>query len=71
VAGGATFLAKMAIPESVRFITIAADNDTAGEQAAMRAADTHQRRDRSIKIMRPSSAFKDFNDELQGKTHAK
>lgn len=71
VAGGASFLASMAIPDSVRSLTIAADNDPAGEQAAMRAADSHQRQGRTVKIMRPSAAFKDFNDEFQGKTHAK
>jgi len=71
VAGGASFLAAMAIPDCVRSLTIAADNDPAGEQAAIRAADSHQRQGRTVKIMRPSAAFKDFNDEFQGKANAK
>ncbi len=71
VAGGASFLAAMDIPDSVRCLTIAADNDPAGESAALRAADAHHTRGRTPEIMRPSAAFEDFNDELQGNTYAK
>lgn len=66
VAGGAGMLAVMMIPDRVHMLTIAADNDSAGEQAARRAADTHGIQGRDVKIMRPNPAFKDFNDQLRG-----
>ncbi|MFN4357011.1 toprim domain-containing protein [Sphingopyxis alaskensis] len=66
VAGGAGFMRQMIIPETIRSLTIAADNDDAGELAAQRAADTHNIGGRDVHIVRPDPAFKDFNDELQG-----
>lgn len=68
VAGGATFLRAMLIPERVRLLTIAADNDVVGKLAAQHAADAHLRNEREVQIIRPDSNFKDFNDELQGKS---
>lgn len=67
VAGGASFMRTMSIPETVRLLIIAADNDAAGEHAAIRAADAHIRNQREVRIMRPDPRFKDFNDEFQGK----
>lgn len=65
VASGAAMLAQMRIPHCVTKLTIAADNDTAGELAAQHAADAHGRQGREVRTMRPSPAFKDFNDELR------
>lgn len=69
VACGASFLNSMVIPEQVRSLVIAADNDSAGERAAYQAADAMAVLGRRVRIMRPSSGFKDFNDELCGVRH--
>lgn len=66
VAGGASFLHLMAIPDTVRSLTIAADNDAAGERAAQRAADFFSVGGREVWIMRPKHGFKDFNDQIRG-----
>lgn len=66
VAGGAGFMRQMILPQTIRSLIIAADNDAAGELAAQRAADTHNINGRDVRIMRPDPAFKDFNDQLQG-----
>jgi DNA primase len=67
VAGGAKNLPLMAIQETVRTLTIAADNDPVGEQAAQRAVDTFSVGGRRVRIMRPEPTFKDFNDQFVGK----
>lgn len=69
VAGGSSLMSEMAIPNEVRSLTIAADNDTAGHAAAQRAAERHSHGGREVRIMRPSEQFKDFNDELRGVGH--
>ncbi|MDR3427748.1 toprim domain-containing protein [Silvimonas sp.] len=66
VAGGASFLHQMAIPASVRRLTIAADNDAAGQRAALRALDIFGVGGRVVRVMRPEPGFKDFNDQLRG-----
>jgi DNA primase len=66
VACGASFLHLLALPDTVRSLTIAADNDPPGEKAAWRAVDAHSTGGRVPSIMRPSSGFADFNDELRG-----
>lgn len=65
VAGGASFLHRMAIPDQVRCLTIAADNDAAGERAARRAADKLGVGGREVHIWRPEPGFKDMNDQLR------
>ena len=66
VACGAGVMRHMVIPDTVRSVIIAADNDAAGALAAQRAADAHNIGGRDVRIMRPDPAFKDFNDQLQG-----
>jgi DNA primase len=68
VSGGASLMPAMSIPDDVQCLTIAADNDAVGERAAHRAADAHGTGKRDVRIMHPNAAFKDFNDELRGKT---
>lgn len=63
---GAAFLPLMQIPEAVLNLTVAADNDHAGELATHRAAEALQAPGRAVRIMRPEAGFKDFNDELRG-----
>jgi len=65
-APGAGMLAAMRLPSDVSRVIIAADNDAAGEQAAIRAAETFAREGRHVRIMRPDPAFKDWNDQLCG-----
>ena len=65
-APGAGMLASMILPDCVSCVVIAADNDAPGEVAALRAALRFTDEGRSVRIMRPSSAFKDWNDQLRG-----
>ena len=65
VSGGASFLHLMEIPDTVRVLTIGADNDAAGERAAQRAAGALGVGGRKTRILRPAPGFKDFNSELQ------
>ena len=66
VAAGASMLPAMRFPPEVHTITIAADNDAAGEAAATKAATNFEERGLLVQIIRPSAAFKDFNDEWRG-----
>ena len=68
VAGGASFMPAMAIPGGITSLIIAADNDEAGDRAAYRTADALSTGGREISIARPSPGFKDFNDQLLGRT---
>jgi DNA primase len=65
-APGAGMLAAIILPPCVARVTIAADNDAAGEQAALRAAERFASEGRQVRIMRPDPAFKDWNDQLRG-----
>ncbi|HWW64954.1 MAG TPA: CHC2 zinc finger domain-containing protein [Sphingomonadaceae bacterium] len=67
VAAGATFLPAMQFPPEVRTIVIGADNDPAGCRAAEDAAQAYAGRGLSVRIIRPLSGCKDFNDELRGR----
>lgn len=66
VAAGASMLPAMRFPPEVHTITIAADNDAAGEAAATKAATNFEERGLLVQIIRPSAGFKDFNDEWTG-----
>lgn len=66
VAAGASMLPAMRFPSGVRSIAIGADNDDAGKQAALKAAQAFAMRDLSVRIIYPATGFKDFNDELRG-----
>jgi hypothetical protein len=60
---GASNLAKVELPVSVKEITIAADADRAGEEAAKAAASKFLREGRAVRIARPEPG-RDFNDYL-------
>lgn len=64
VAAGASMLSAMQFPRMVRSVVIAADNDAAGEREATKAAEEFTDRGISVRIMRPSPGFKDFNEQL-------
>lgn len=66
VAAGASFLPSMQFPPDVHSIVIGADNDDAGQAGAEKAAQAFAMRGLSVRIIRPLSGFKDFNDELRG-----
>ena len=66
VSAGATFLPSMQFPPEVHSIVIGADNDDAGQAGADNAARAFAERGLSVRIIRPLSGFKDFNDELRG-----
>lgn len=63
-AGGASMLPGMEFPSSVKSVVIGRDNDSAGERSAHAAARNFSGRGLSVRIMRPSEGFKDFNQEL-------
>ncbi len=65
VAAGAGMMAHMRLPEQCREVTVAADNDNAGRQAAENAVVAFQRQGKRTRIMRPSLEFKDFNEQAQ------
>lgn len=69
VAAGSTFLPAMRFPPEVRSILIGADNDPAGQVAAEKAAHAFTDRGLTVRIIRPVSWAKDFNDELTGATN--
>src|SRR5262249_49844963 len=58
------FLPHVILPELVREVVIAADNDAAGYRAAVAAAQRFRREGRATRIVRPSIAGDDFNDLL-------
>lgn len=64
VSAGASMLASMKFPRLVRSVVIAADNDPSGEREASKAAAAFADRGLSVRVMRPSPEFKDFNEEL-------
>lgn len=65
VAAGATFLPAMLFPSEVRSVLIGADNDTAGRDAADKAARAFAVRGLAVRVLRPLPGCKDFNDELR------
>jgi DNA primase len=64
VAGGASMLPAMQLPALVRTVTIGADNDAAGGEAARLAAAAFRKSGKQVRIMRPSPPHKDFNAQL-------
>lgn len=69
VAAGSSFLPAMQFPPGINSILIGADNDTAGREAAEKAARTFATRGLKVRILRPLQGFKDFNDELRSAGH--
>lgn len=66
VAAGTSMLPHMSFASVTRAVVIGADADEAGEHAARRAAESFADRQLAVRIMRPSTGFKDFNAELLG-----
>ncbi len=63
-------LAKgLALPAEVRRVTIAADADKPGEEAAQQAALRWQREGRTVRIARADKPGCDFNDVLRGRAN--
>lgn len=62
---GTSGLRTVRLPDAVREVIIAADNDEPGEKAARDAAQRFLAEGRRVKIARPSKA-RDFNDVLRG-----
>ena len=58
-------LRAVELPDAVREVIIAADNDEPGEKAALDAAQRFLAEGRRVKIARPSKGS-DFNDLLRG-----
>jgi len=58
---------KLQFPDTVRRITIAADNDAPGLTAAERAREKYEADGLQVAIVQPPLQFKDWNDELCNK----
>jgi DNA primase len=58
-------MAGVVIPDSVKHLVVYADNGSAGEAAAEKAAETFHRQGRRVTISQPIDRFGDFNDVLQ------
>ena len=56
----------MIFPDVVRAIVIGADGNAPGEAAAKKAAEAYAKAGLSVRIMRPTPPFVDFNAELMG-----
>jgi DNA primase len=66
VAAGTSMLPSIVMPDLVKSIVIGADGDAAGEAAAQKAATSYAAAGLVVRIMRPTTGFKDFNAELMG-----
>jgi len=66
VTAGVSNLKTVQLPLGVRSVVIGADGDPAGESGARAAAERFANEGRKVRVLRPLSGFKDFNDELRG-----
>lgn len=64
---GVAHTRALMIPDSVRSVVIAADNDAPGRAAAEALAARLRREGRAVRVEAPPPAFKDFNDLASGK----
>jgi putative DNA primase/helicase len=62
--------ARMVLPDTVRSITIAVDNDLAGQRAAQKAAARWRKEGRRVRLAIPDDWGRDFNDVLLERAHA-
>lgn len=54
------------LPDIVRHVTLAGDNNAAGRAAVQRAIPIYEAQGRTVDTIFPPPAFEDFNDELRG-----
>jgi putative DNA primase/helicase len=57
-------LSRVALPDAIREVVVAADNDPVGQREAERAAQRWQAEGRRVRIAMPDAADTDFNDLL-------
>ena len=66
VAAGTSMMPAIVFPQIVRSVVIGADGNSPGETAAQKAAEAYAKAGLSVRIMRPTPPFVDFNAELMG-----
>lgn len=66
VSAGTSMMPAMIFPAAVRAVVIGADGNAPGEAAAQKAAEAYAAAGLSVRIMRPTPPFVDFNAELMG-----
>ncbi|RYY09456.1 MAG: virulence-associated protein E, partial [Alphaproteobacteria bacterium] len=66
VAAGTAMMPAVIFPAVVRSVVIGADGNAPGEAAAQKAAEAYTASGLSVRIMRPTPPFVDFNAELMG-----
>lgn len=64
---GTSGLQSVQLPTEITEVTIAADHDDTGLQAAQHAAQRFLREGRKVNIIRPTTPMQDFNDALMDK----
>jgi putative DNA primase/helicase len=62
--------ARMELPDTVRSVTIAVDNDPPGQRAARIAATRWRKEGRRVRLAIPDNWGRDFNDVLLERVHA-
>ena len=63
--------ARMVLPDAVRSVTIAADNDPPGLRAARHASMRWRAEGRTVRVVAPDRPGADFNDLLMERAHAR
>ena len=58
-------MARVPLPDGVREVLVAADNDPPGQRGAWAAADAFMAQGRAVRVLTPDLAGQDFNDLLQ------
>ena len=58
-------MARVPLPDGVREVLVAADNDPPGQRGAWAAADAFMAQGRAVRVLTPDTAGEDFNDIVQ------
>ncbi len=66
VACGTDLMPRLALPDAVKSVVLAGDNNDAGRAAVLAATTAFESRGLTVRAMYPAPSFKDWNDELRG-----
>jgi DNA primase len=66
VACGTAMMSRIDLPSEIRTVTLAGDNNAAGETAVLQSREAYIAHGLEVRTMYPSAGFKDWNDQLRG-----